>query len=85
MLRHALTLTLCCASLAIVGCRSMMPTVFNPGNTDVQRANASRHDPYTDEDLGPEVVGGRPREFQKPRPEPVRDQQHKRSRWSLDF
>lgn len=49
-----------------------------PGPLSYQRQNAILHDPYFDNDLGPEVVGGRPREFQKPLPEPVR------SRWLND-
>ena len=31
-----------------------------------QRLNASVHDPYADNDAGPEIVGGRPRDYQKP-------------------
>lgn len=56
------------------GCRSLWPSIFNPGSIEVQRSNASLHDPYTDPDLGPTDPGGRPRDFQKPRPEPVRNQ-----------
>ncbi len=37
-----------------------------------QQLNATFHDPYTEPDIGPEVVGGRPREYQKPSAEPVR-------------
>jgi hypothetical protein len=37
-----------------------------------QRLSATVHDPYADVDAGPEIVGGRPREFQKPLAEPVR-------------
>lgn len=78
-----LSLLVILSSLAVVsGCRSMWPSIFNPGSTEIQRANASLHDPYTDEDIGPNVVGGRPRDFQKPRAEPVRDQPYSNVRTS---
>ena len=38
-------------------------------------------DPYPDPNAGPEVVGGRPREFQKPLPEPVRSRYLTDSWW----
>ena len=46
---------------------------WHPGPTSDQRVRASVHDPYSDKDLGPEVVGGRPREFQNQYPEAVRN------------
>jgi hypothetical protein len=46
-----------------------------------QRQNASLHDPYSDNDIGPEVVGGRPREFEKPRSEPVRNGPQRNVYW----
>ena len=54
------------------------PFVGPAGTLAYQRQNATLHDPYPDNDLGPEVVGGRPREFQKPLGEPVRN------RWLYD-
>lgn len=60
------------------GCTSGRPNLLHPGDLQSQRFNAIAHDPYTDSDAGPEVVGGRPREFQKPLPEPVRN------RWLMD-
>jgi hypothetical protein len=59
-------------SLGIAGCRSAQPRFFRPGSMQRQQYNATLHDPYADNDAGPEVVGGRPREFQKPLAEPVR-------------
>lgn len=55
-----------------------MPRLFQPGPLDYQRNNASLHDPYPDPDAGPQVDGGRPREFQKPLAEPARN------RWLTD-
>lgn len=82
MVRLLSTAGILLSLLTVSGCRSMWPSIFRPGPTEVQRANASRHDPYTDENIGPEVVGGRPRDFQKPRPEPVRGQPYQNPRWA---
>ena len=65
-------------NLAAAGCTSGRPNLMHPGDLQSQRYNAIAHDPYTDTDAGPEVVGGRPRDFQKPLAEPVR------SRWLMD-
>jgi hypothetical protein len=58
---------------AFGGCRGYRPLLGAPGTTDQQRLSATIHDPYADNDAGPEIVGGRPREFQKPLAEPVRN------------
>ena len=42
------------------------------GTIERQRARATVHDPYPLNDIGPEVAGGRPREFFNPQAEPVR-------------
>lgn len=60
------------------GCASGIPNLRHPGDLVSQRYNAIAHDPYTDTDAAPEVVGGRPRDYQKPLPEPVRN------RWLMD-
>ncbi|MHB8969293.1 MAG: membrane or secreted protein [Pirellulaceae bacterium] len=50
----------------LFGCRSD-GRVFPPaGSVQKQRSNATMFDPYTDNDIGPEVVGGRPKDYQKP-------------------
>lgn len=66
------------ALVANGGCGAGKPNIRHPGDLQSQRFNAIAHDPYTDQDAGPEVVGGRPREFQKPLAEPVRN------RWLMD-
>lgn len=73
-----LTVTLLLVSAGVAGCTSGRPNLRHPGDLQTQRFNAIAHDPYTDVDAGPEVVGGRPRDFQKPLPEPVRN------RWLMD-
>lgn len=45
---------------------------WGQGTTDQQKARAVKHDPYPLNDIGPEVVGGRPREYYQPQAEPVR-------------
>jgi hypothetical protein len=47
-----------------------------------QQYHAVMHDPWVDNDAGPEVVGGRPRGFQKPLPEPVRNRWLQDSWWA---
>ena len=42
-----------------------------------QQKKAERFDPYADNDIGPEVVGARPRDYQKPIPETSR------ARWTI--
>jgi hypothetical protein len=40
-----------------------------PGDVRYQRSVATAHDPYPLDDVGPEVVGGRPPGYEKPLPE----------------
>jgi hypothetical protein len=42
------------------------PDFANPGWAHEQRGEAIEHDPYLVDDAGPEVEGGRPREYQRP-------------------
>ena len=42
------------------------PNLSSPGPAPYQRAEAIRHDPYPLNDVGPEIEGGRPREYQQP-------------------
>jgi hypothetical protein len=43
------------------------------GTIDRQKARASVHDPFPLNDIGPDVAGGRPREFADPRSEASRE------------
>lgn len=65
---------LAAALLATVGCGPSLrtPRWFDPGNTATQRYDAIYVDPYPLPDLGPEMVGARPREYQAPVPPVVR-------------
>lgn len=66
----------------LAGCGNMRPRLFGPGRIDEQRLNATYHDPYADNTAGPEVVGGRPRDYMEQRPEAVRDQPYQNRNWA---
>jgi hypothetical protein len=74
--RRMIYRTILCSCLLVtasgVGCGYNRPLATRPGSLEQQRFTASVHDPYADNDAGPEVVGARPREFSKPRAEPTR-------------
>lgn len=60
------------------GCRSLArPDWTHPGRMEVQQKRALRFDPYPENEPGPALVDVRPREYQKPPPEPSR------ARWFL--
>jgi hypothetical protein len=67
------------ATVAILGAGTLGCRGYNnpfqrpPGTLQQQRLNATVHDPYSDQEAGPEIVGGRPRDFQKALAEPVRN------------
>ncbi len=68
-------LTLSILLVGFAGCASRpggwgMP--WGQGSTERQKSRAVVHDPFPLNDIGPEVVGGRPREYSNPQAEPVR-------------
>lgn len=82
MTSRSLLLTLSVMCLSAAGCANgFWPRWTNPGTIQQQRLEATVHDPYSDPDLGPEVVGGRPRDYQQPLPEPVRNRLFVDSWW----
>ncbi len=65
------------------GCRSD-GTLFPPaGTVEQQRHNATMYDPYSDVDTGPEVEGGRPRDFQNPLSEADRSRMFQDNQFSV--
>ncbi|MDX1944518.1 MAG: membrane or secreted protein [Pirellulaceae bacterium] len=58
--------------VALSGCAGG-PFARIPGTILQQRLRASVHDPYLDPDAGPNAEDSRPRDFQQPLPEPVRN------------
>jgi hypothetical protein len=81
---HPLLLVLA-ITLASSGCTQHLgrPQWGNPGTTEAQRQRANLFDPYADNDLGPEVVGARPRGFQKPRAEAARTPLLRDTMWGI--
>ena len=63
---------------ALGGCqRTAGPCWLHPGSAHSQQTRALRYDPFPENEAGPTMVGVRPREYQKPPPEPSR------ARWCL--
>ena len=67
------------ALLLQTGCRVTVPRLLQPpGHLYHQRLRATHFDPYADVDAGPEVAGGRPRSYERPRA------QAEKAQWFLD-
>ncbi len=66
-----LSLIALAAVLTCCGCLSS-PNLAHPGPMDYQQTRAKVFEPFPDNDVGPPVVGGRPREYQEPVPETIR-------------
>ena len=71
LIHAAVVAAVCVAPMA--GCLNMMPDVSSPGPAPLQQSRAAFHDPYPDPNLAPPVVGGRPREYQVPHHEAVKN------------
>ena len=67
----ALIAAMLCLSM-FAGCQSYRGDWLRPGPTEIQQLRAVMHDPYGDNDLGPTVDGGRPRDYEVPRSEAAR-------------
>jgi hypothetical protein len=50
------------------------PRLLNPGSEKQQQRRAELFEPYPENDVGPPIVGGRPREYASPRAEVLRVQ-----------
>ena len=74
----------CCLLLPLSACSSTLrtPQLLHPGSAPFQRQNATQFDPYPMIGVGPEIVGGRPIDFQKPPNEVERARQYQSgTRW----
>ncbi len=60
-----------CLLIIGVGCRNCNP-LKSPGSAEKQRIEATVFDPFADNDIGPEIVGARPKDYQKPHSEAER-------------
>lgn len=67
--------------LQAVGCGYARNWWGPQGTMKQQQLEASVYDPYAAPDVGPEVVGSRPLDFQKPLAEPVRNSRPPNSLW----
>lgn len=59
-------------SATIVSCAGgcyLRPNFGPPGTIGMQRSRAVVHDPFPSDDLGPRIVGGRPKGFDRPQAE----------------
>ncbi len=72
---------LVCLAFSFIGCQGSQVGakrwsggMFGQGSEDRQKYRAASFDPYPLNDIGPEVVGGRPRGFWNPLPEASRNQ-----------
>ncbi len=63
------------AQLAACSSSIRKPRLESPGTAPLQRHNAEQFDPYPMRDAGPEIVGGRPLDYQIPVPEVERARQ----------
>jgi hypothetical protein len=61
----------------LVACSSAVrkPRLLHPGPASFQRYNATQFDPYPQNDMAPEIVGGRPLDYQVPPNEVTRARQ----------
>ena len=72
-MRRLLQACLAASLMALLGCPSVAtPRVVETRPSEVQRADAQRFDPFPEDDTGPEIEGGRPREYETPIAEPSR-------------
>lgn len=72
-------LGLALAAVGVAGCSSAIryPRWGSPGPASYQRYVATQFDPYPQADVGPEVVGGRPRDYAVPPDEVTRSRQYR--------
>jgi hypothetical protein len=84
-LRWLLVGVACCALLSVSGCMTQRANISMPGTIDVQRRRAVRLDPYPNQEIAPEIVGGRPREFDEDRSEANRAKLLREMWWGAPF
>ena len=66
---------LLCPIVTATGCAgTSYPRLFNPPPVAVQQQRAEIFDPFPEAGFGPDMDGARPRDFDRPAPEPSRSQ-----------
>jgi hypothetical protein len=77
-MQRKVVLLLCVSFVATAGCQGFGglfgPPEYRRQVAEQERQFSQEYDPYPYPDTAPEVIGGRPRDFQKPYPQPRRDQ-----------
>lgn len=78
------SVALWCGVLLVVGaigCTLPNAQYQPPRTVRQQQLEATQWDPYAAVEAGPEIVGGRPRGFERPASEPVRARSRRETRW----
>ena len=70
-------------AIAVAGCTLPNRQPHRPRPIGLQQLEATQFDPYADADAGPEIVGSRPREFQRPAAEAVRAHGFRDTKWAF--
>ena len=81
IMRNILAYALLSSIVVLASCTQPSRRFQSPGSIGVQQLEATQFDPYGVTDAGPEIVGGRPREFQRPAAEPARARRFRDTRW----
>ena len=81
MSRRCALLLIFVIAVVLTGCNVSRPRLRAPGTIQQQRANARMFDPVPDQDAGPEVEGGRPKDFQEPLTDTERSRLFLNSYW----
>jgi hypothetical protein len=76
----AVALVAACAPLAACSSTVRKPRLVSPGPAPFQRCIAEQFDPYPQNDMAPEIVGGRPLDYAVPRNEVTRARQYEESK-----
>jgi hypothetical protein len=71
-MRGTLSLIALTLLLPVAGGCLAPPNVVHPGSVDYQQQRARIFEPYPENEPGPPIAGGRPREYQNPVAEPDR-------------
>ncbi|TWT83371.1 hypothetical protein CA13_48360 [Planctomycetes bacterium CA13] len=72
LLKFTAVLSISAVVISLAGCRGQ--GILPPAGTmNQQQANAIVHDPYCQNDIAPYEAASRPRDYQEPLPEPVRN------------
>ena len=78
-------LLLAAVCLPACGCALGRGPLIGPGTRQAQQLQAVAHDPYPDPHIAPEIVGGRPLDYQVGVPETNRARLLREAWWGVAF